>query len=101
MCASSSGSGFSRFTYFVVRGFGGAILRRLGGGGPSVLTQISSVASGSFKGDALPEGGVVELGEGYLLEASRSISTGGSDGDLDRTDSGDDGGDEASMAWGS
>jgi hypothetical protein len=47
-----------------------------------------------FRGDALPEVAALELGDGYLLEASialcRGRAGGDIDGDLDRTESGDD-----------
>lgn len=92
--SSSSWSGlslvFSRSRYSVVRSRGflgveGWTLRRLAGGGPSVRAQIwccteradddgngrRGGGSWGFSGEALPEGVVsVELGEGYLLDAS-------------------------------
>ena len=78
--------------YPVVRSFLMVTLRRFAGGGPSLLTQISSVVS-DFMGDALPEGAALEVGEGYLLEASifgrRDWEDGGGDGDLDRTERGE------------
>jgi hypothetical protein len=52
------------------------------------LTQIESASIGSdiFEGEALPDG-AVDKGEGYR-------DLGESDGDLDSSDSGDDGGSE-------
>lgn len=102
--ASLSSSRLSRSTYLVVRVLLMAILRLFAGGGPSVLTQISSLAFGSFIGDALPEGIALELGEGYLFAASDSIrkigrGDGGREGDLDRTDSGEDGDEGGEEPW--
>jgi len=60
-------------------------------------TCISSVASDNsegFIGDALPEGMVLELGEGYLLETSIASGDEGIEGDLDKTESGEDGGED-------
>lgn len=79
----------------MVLGFGCASLRRLAGGGPSVLTQISA-ASGCFIGDALPEGAALELGDGYLLDASSTGGEDGGEGELERTERGEDGGDDGS-----
>lgn len=81
----------SRSTYSVVLSFLAATLRRLAGGGPSVRTHISSVVS-DLMGDALPEGAALELGDGYLLQASMALGrdrAGRGDGDLDRTERGD------------
>jgi hypothetical protein len=45
-------------------------------------------------GDALPEGIVLELGEGYLFETSNATGDDGSEGDWDKTERGEQGGDE-------
>jgi hypothetical protein len=93
--SSSPSVGFSKSMYAVVRGPRGvATRRRLGGGGPSVRTQISpaeSDISKGFRGDVLPDTPALELGEGYRLERSRSGL--GGDGDCERTDNGEEGGD--------
>lgn len=68
-CTSSSSVRRSKSTYSVVLGLGWETLRRLAGGGPSVLTHISA-ASVCFIGEALPDGAELELGDGYLLDAS-------------------------------
>ena len=78
-----------------MRGLAGAAMRRrLVGGGPSVRTRISSVESmsTSFRGDALPDATVLELGEGYRF----AISVGGlgGEGDWERTERGEEGGDD-------
>lgn len=57
-------------------------------------TRISSVASDSLTGDALPDW-EVELGEGYLSDGSMDGGDrGGSEGDLERTERGEEGGEE-------
>jgi hypothetical protein len=56
---------------------------------------VSSDASQGFIGDALPEGMVLELGEGYLLATSTVTGDDGSEGDFDSTESGEHGGDES------
>ena len=93
-CVSSSSSRSARSRYSVVRGLRSATLRLLAGGGPSVLTWISPAASESFIGEALPELSLVELGDGYRFEASIRIGDEGGEGDLDKTDSGEEGGEE-------
>lgn len=94
--ASSSSPRLSRSTYPVVLGLVGAILRRLAGGGPSVLTHIS-FSSDCFIGEALPEGIVLELGDGYLRDASRIIGgDDGNEGELERTERGEEGSDDGS-----
>jgi hypothetical protein len=60
----------------------------------SVFTRISSVGSPSLIGDWLPDG-VEEEGEGYLRDASRATGgEEGNDGELERTERGDEGGDD-------
>jgi len=64
-----------------------------------VRTRISSGSGRSgrswdFVGDALPEGMALELGDGYRFETSMVTGEEGSDGDLDRTERGDEGGEE-------
>jgi len=68
--------------------------RRLVGGGSSVRTRISvkSGISEGFKGDTLPDVWALEEGEGYGLEAA-SAGLGG-EGDCERTESGEEGGDD-------
>lgn len=80
----------------MVLGLRWASLRRLAGGASSVRTWISatSTLSCAWRGDALPDGGMVELGDGYRLDASMvevvfADACGGSEGDLERTDRGD------------
>jgi hypothetical protein len=46
-------------------------------------------------GDALPEGTVLELGEGYRFATSMVTGDDGSEGDFDKTESGEHGGDES------
>lgn len=80
-----------------MRGLGAAaIRRRLGGGGPSVRTRISSVESDIAeelgKGEELPEVKALELGEGYRFEASKAGD--GGEGDCERTERGEEGGED-------
>lgn len=77
-----------------MRGRGAATRRRLVGGGPSVRTWISPERSGmsyDFRGVALPEVVALALGDGYRLETSMAGE--GGEGDCERTERGDDGGD--------
>lgn len=51
-----------------------------------------------FKGEALPEGIALELGEGYLFEASIATGEAGGDGDLEKMERGEDGGEDGCVA---
>lgn len=86
----------SRSICCVVRCLGPAAIRRfLAGGGPSVRTRISAIESdmwGFLMGEALPEVVALDEGDGYLLETSMAGESG--EGDRDRTESGEDGGDD-------
>lgn len=89
----------------VVRGPGGVASLRRFGGGPSERTRISSVGinvmSKGFLGDELPEVPAVEVGVGYRLAASMSGCSGeGGEGDWERTERGEDGGEEAESEGG-
>lgn len=90
----------------VVRGPGVVVasLRRFGGG-PSERTRISSMGtdgmSGGFLGEQVPEVPAVEVGVGYRLAASMSGCSGeGGEGDWERTERGEDGGEEEAEAEG-
>jgi hypothetical protein len=87
----------SRLTRSVVRGRGGAFTRRRFAFGVASCPGVPapSTFSKRFMGDAVPEVGALELGEGYRCATSDklAIHAGGSDGDLENTESGDIGGD--------
>ena len=79
-------------------------MRRFGGG-PSERARIASVGTDvmaeGFLGEEVPETLALEAGVGYRLAASMLDCSGeGGDGDWERTERGEDGGDEAGSEGG-
>jgi hypothetical protein len=50
-------------------------------------------------GETLPEGAVLELGDGYRLDASKVRRGDGGGGELERTERGEEGGDDGDSAF--